>query len=224
MKSGVWLLLVLAFFHQEPAGSRDFLMGKFDYRTHPAFTLVPAVYTNKDVYLQKETLAAFTKMAAAATSDGISLIILSGTRNFNEQTAIWNRKWALASGSDLDKARKILEFSSMPGTSRHHWGTEIDLNSLNPAYFDTPQGQKLYTWLQTRAPEFGFCQTYDNTYSRKGYKEEKWHWSYLPLAKTYLQQHLKTITPAELTGFHGNYVAADLPVSEYIQGINPSCN
>ena len=31
----------------------------------------------------------------------------------------------------------------MPGTSRHHWGTDIDFNSVDPAYFKTATGIKV---------------------------------------------------------------------------------
>ncbi|MBK8672515.1 MAG: D-alanyl-D-alanine carboxypeptidase family protein [Bacteroidetes bacterium] len=30
----------------------------------------------------------------------------------------------------------------MPGSSRHHWGTEVDINALSNAYFSTGEGKK----------------------------------------------------------------------------------
>ncbi|MFM9004881.1 MAG: D-alanyl-D-alanine carboxypeptidase family protein [Flavobacteriales bacterium] len=40
-----------------------------------------------------------------------------------------------------------MKFSSMPGTSRHHWGTDIDLNSVEPSYFLSGKGLLIYQWL-----------------------------------------------------------------------------
>ena len=84
-----------------------------------------------------------------AKRDSIDLKIISGTRNFYEQKAIWNRKWNLYNNlNPIHRAKKILEYSSMPSTSRHHWGTDIDLNSLNNSYFNTGKGLKTYQWLK----------------------------------------------------------------------------
>ena len=83
-----------------------------------------------------------------------------------------------------DRLDTILKFSALPGTSRHHWGTEVDLNSVNVD--DWKPGKKdslasLYTWLQTNAPKVGLIQSY--TAGRKGgYNEEPWHYSYAPIA------------------------------------------
>ena len=82
-------------------------------------------------------------MQRAALYDTIQLIIVSGTRNFKEQKAIWNRKWNRYNNlKSIDRIKKILEYSSMPSTSRHHWGTDLDLNNLNNSYFTSGKGKK----------------------------------------------------------------------------------
>ena len=58
----------------------------------------------------------------------------------------------------LKAAKTILLYSSMPTTSRHHWGTDMDINSLENSYFASGQGLKEYTWLKKNAAKFGFCQ------------------------------------------------------------------
>ena len=65
----------------------------------------------------------------------------------------------------------------MPGsTSRHHWGTEIDIHSLKNGDFADGEGLKIYEWLTTHAEDYGFYQPYT---AEQGYEEEeKWHWSY----------------------------------------------
>ncbi len=37
--------------------------------------------------------------------------------------------------------------------------------------------------LTANAAKFGFCQPYNVKTDRKGYNEEKWHWSFMPLSK-----------------------------------------
>ena len=138
-------------------------------------------------------------MHAAAKQDGINLQIVSGTRNFEEQKGIWERKWELnfkALNDSVKTAKKILLFSSMPCTSRHHWGTDMDLNSLNNKYFESGQGLKEYKWLQEHGSKFGFCQVYDDkaVTKRKGYELEKWHWSYMPVSSMFLKQYKEKIT------------------------------
>lgn len=82
----------------------------------------------------------------------------------------------------------ILRFSSLPGVSRHHWGTEVDFNSVEvadwqPAASGKKAGQffALGQWLQANAGKAGFVQSY--TPGRTGgYQEEPWHYSYAPIA------------------------------------------
>ncbi|MEY3197746.1 MAG: hypothetical protein RL023_399 [Candidatus Parcubacteria bacterium] len=63
--------------------------------------------------------------------------ITSPYRSFKNQQELWNRKWNTDPrckdiNDPTTKARKILEFSQIPGLSRHHWGTEIDIENVNP--------------------------------------------------------------------------------------------
>jgi LAS superfamily LD-carboxypeptidase LdcB len=125
-----------------------------------------------------------------------------------------------------ERARIILKYSSMPGTSRHHWGTDVDLNSIDPKYFETANGKKIYEWLSAHASEYGFCQPYNAKGNKRpaGYEEEKWHWSYMPLAKQCLNAYKAKVTYADFKGFLGYETAEKLKVIEnYVMGINPDC-
>ena len=102
------------------------------------------------MYLEKQTAVSFKKMKSAAEKDGINLIIVSGARNYYSQKSIWERKFKNNQSrglNPLENARKILRYSSMPSTSRHHWGTDIDINSLEPSYFESGRGKREYDWL-----------------------------------------------------------------------------
>lgn len=216
---------------------RIYLMGKFDQTTRSDFSLIPVALTTvpNPMYLRDETLAAFSEMAMAAEEDGVKLKIASATRNFSYQRSIWDNKWSgatLVEGKNLSKRTpeerftKILEYSAVPGTSRHHWGTDIDINDANPGYFNTERGEQVYAWLVENAGQFGFCQPYNQKSARRpvGYNEEKWHWSYLPLARTFTEEYKKLITDTDITGFSGDeYVPVFNLINNYVVGINAEC-
>jgi hypothetical protein len=114
----------------------------------------------------------------------------------------------------------------MPGTSRHHWGTDIDINSVEPAYFKSPAGKKVYAWLAANAGDFGFCQVYTpkGTERPRGHEEEPWHWSYRPLAQHYLKQYVQKVTCEDIRGFQGSDTATRIDViANYVLAINPQC-
>ncbi|MFZ1703308.1 MAG: M15 family metallopeptidase [Saprospiraceae bacterium] len=219
--------------------SLAYITGQFEPSKHPDFTEIPIQYADqKGRFIRKDVLEAFKKMYDKAASDGVHLIIKSATRNFDAQKKIWEDKWLgrrnLDNGINAKKdikneekrALKILEYSSMPGTSRHHWGTDIDLNAFNNAYFDKGEGLKMYVWLQKHASDYGFCQTYTTFDDNRttGYQAEKWHWSYTPVSiplTEWAKQHLKD---SMITGFAGCKTATKIGiVKNYILGIHPNC-
>ncbi len=219
--------------------TKDYITGHFEPSLRKDFVKVPAIYniSGYDTYLRKETMEAFARMARRAKVDGITLKIASATRNFNYQKNLWDRKWTgytLVEGKDLSKSipnglerfKKILEYSAVPGMSRHHLGTDIDINNANTEYFETTEGMKVYNWLSTRGPIFGFCQPYtkkDNLRTT-GHNEEKWHWSYLPLARFYTHEYKKLISEKDITGFYGEeFIEEQDLINEYVLGINPDC-
>jgi LAS superfamily LD-carboxypeptidase LdcB len=204
--------------------SKEFVTGQFNFKTHEDFVKVDPQDANKEVYLHKETYEAFQAMSDSAKQDGISLIIVSGTRNFEYQKAIWDRKWNESSAdTDWEKALGILEYSSMPMTSRHHWGTDIDINNLNNSYFEEGQGREEYEWLKANANNFGFYQTYTekSLNGRTGYNEEKWHWSYMPLASQFLTYYNLHVTNQDISGFQGAELAPEIDmVQNYVNGVS----
>ncbi len=201
-------------------------------------TLVERKYANRDgMFMHRKAYDAFLKMHEAAKTDGIELIIVSAFRDFNHQARIWNNKWngqqvlsgnikATEISNPIERAREILRFSAMPGTSRHHWGTDIDLNSLNNRYFESGRGKREYEWLVENASKFGFCQPYTPKDSGResGYEEEKWHWSYTPVSAQWLSFYQKQITYDDIKGFDGWETARLLSVIErYVLSVNDDC-
>lgn len=212
-----------------------FLTGRFDPSKDSNFVVLPADLTDGDgtYLLRRETATALAQLIAAAKKDGLRFRVASATRNFDRQAQIWGAKWrgerTLSNGVNLGKtimpdsakARMILLYSSMPGTSRHHWGTDFDLNVLEPAYWKKGQGAKEYAWLVANAASFGFFQPYTSKAGgRTGYEEEHWHWSYAPLSVPLLAAYRAEVGYGAITGFDGSAAAQQVrAIEEYVLGI-----
>ena len=209
---------------EEPAPciSKEMLLGKINPKTDTNFVVIPRhLCKNKFLYCHRTTFDAYMAMREAALKDGIQLVISSALRTFNDQKWLWNGKWKASKGkSETAKVKDIMCYLSMPGTSRHHWGTELDFNICQTAYWNTEEGKSVYEWLCENAHKFGFYQPYNNDPTRTGYKEERWHWSYRPLADSYLEAYINTISIEDITGFRGSHLAEKMKVIEnYVLGI-----
>ena len=217
----------------------DFVMGKFEPKQRADFAKIDKAFADQQGrYMHKGAYEAFKMMHKAAKEDGINLIIKSAARNFEYQKGIWERKWtgatllegkenaAKAYENHTERAIAILKYSSMPGSSRHHWGTDIDINSFNNSYFETGQGKKEFEWLSENASKFGYCRPYTKlgTDRSSGYQEEKWHWSYTPVASYCTEYAEKNLTNEMFKGFQGSEVAEQINIKDnYILGISSSC-
>jgi hypothetical protein len=103
--------------------------------------------------------------------------------------------------SPEQRAQEILEASSGPGISRHHWYGDVDLFSVEGADFESGgRYEAHYGWLSTHARDFGFYQTYTATSGGhgQGYFEERWHWSYYPVGAAVLEVASDAATLADL--------------------------
>ena len=157
-------------------------------------------------------------LISSANQDGLELAIASGYRSFEQQCIIWNEKYLgkrplldskgqyldANSLTDESKIAAIMRWSALPGTSRHHWGCDVDLYAKNLL----PKGAKLklepweyeqgghqyplFVWLQERLNRFELFHPYREDLG--GVAPEPWHLSYLPIAQPALEQlSLETI-------------------------------
>ena len=156
--------------------------------------------------LHYEAAASFLAMRDAAQRDGIELAARSSFRDFDTQLTIWNAKWSgerplydrqgrplerrqLADSQAVDA---ILCWSAIPGGSRHHWGSDVDVidaASVPPGYAvqlvpaeyarDGIFG-RLSAWLDANMQRFGFFRPYRT--DRGGVSPEPWHLSYAPVS------------------------------------------
>ncbi len=156
--------------------------------------------------LHLQAAAATVAMREAALGAGIDLAVVSSFRDFARQEAIWNAKYrgerqlldraeCAIDPAGLDERARvdaILLWSALPGASRHHWGTDIDVvdrAALEPgqparliATEFAPGGpfRRLNDWLDANLHRFGFFRPY--TEDRGGVQPEPWHLSYAPVA------------------------------------------
>lgn len=182
----------------------DILTGKTE--TH---LCSPADAERLGARVHHEVVQPFLRLRTEAAAAGFDLRILSGFRGFARQASIWNRKATgeLAvrdsHGAPLDIVRlsklelvySILRWSALPGGSRHHWGTDVDVydERARPKDYEIdllPEEVEaggmfapLHEWLDERiatGTSHGFFRPYDA--DRHGVAPERWHLSHAPVA------------------------------------------
>ena len=142
-----------------------------------------------DTYLTPTTSKAFLKLQEAAQKAGFNLQIASGYRSFTRQCAIWNAKMQgerpvfdrdshlldVTKLSEYEKIYAILHWSALPSTSRHHWGTDLDIYDpdllpeghtlqLQPWEYQTGgYFAPLTQWLSEHLSTYGFIRPYSDT-------------------------------------------------------------
>jgi LAS superfamily LD-carboxypeptidase LdcB len=182
------------------------------------------------VRVHQEVVAPFLRLRDQAWGAGFDLEILSGFRSFEKQLSIWNRKVVgelpvldshaepidIERLSEVKLAFAILRWSALPGASRHHWGTDLDVfdGAARPEGYEVelvPEEVdaggmfgRLHEWLDRRISDsasFGFFRPYDR--DRNGVAPERWHLSFFPVAARFEQaltlEHLEeTIREADI--------------------------
>ncbi|WP_222983530.1 M15 family metallopeptidase [Flagellimonas meishanensis] len=170
------------------------LMGKADIELY-----------GEGINLRKEAYESFLEMKKAAYSDGFDIKMISSYRNFYRQEGIWERKYLRFTDEQgmapMEAIDKIIEYSTIPGTSRHHWGTDIDIVDGNPKVSgDVLVPEKFESggpfegfkqWLDEHSEAFGFYLVYTDEPRRRGFKYEPWHYSYAPLSIPMLTAYRK---------------------------------
>ncbi len=197
-----------------------------------------ASYSN--IMLEFETLQAYRQMKEEAARDGIQLQTISGFKSFEYERNIYESEYYSLSRdgySDIDIFNTITTYAPIPGTSRYHWGTEIDVVDLA---IDMPHGYlideenyiedgifyHLTQWMEQNATKFGFYQPYTNDSYRKGFAFEPWHYSYRPAATKIIKQiNINALTEKirqqDIDGL-SNIPSSYLPnyLEEYVFGVN----
>jgi LAS superfamily LD-carboxypeptidase LdcB len=199
--------------------------------------------------LHAHVVAPFLSLRRAALADGFDPVPHSSFRDFSRQLTIWNGKFSGArpmvdaSGVPLDvsaltpleRIEAILLWSALPGASRHHWGTDVDLVDrlatvpgyrvqLIPAEF-APGGPyaPLAGWLEANAARFGFFRPFRGILS--GVQAEPWHFSFAPVAENARRRLSpallrRTIAAAPLLGKDAVLERVDALHARYVANID----
>ena len=162
--------------------------------------------------LQAQVVEPFCRLRAAAKQAGFALAIASAYRSFDRQLTIWNAKATgkrpirnesgavldIANLTELELTHAILRWSALPGASRHHWGTDMDVYDasrlppdvgpqlLASEYAAGGPFAELDHWMQNNLSEFGFSRPYSR--DTGGIAPEAWHISYQPIARHFEEQ------------------------------------
>lgn len=174
----------------------------FPMREHQGQRIHTDVYSPL-LHLQKE-----------AASAGFELGVASGFRSFDRQQRIWddkaNGRRAVLSDQglplDIDKLAKeqllhaILRWSALPGTSRHHWGTDFDVfdksalsaNACLQLTLEETQEcgpfYEFHQWLSDYLEQSNCVFFRPYTRPKGGVAPEPWHLSYAPLSSEMQKQ------------------------------------
>lgn len=169
-----------------------------------------------DFLINKNIQDDFLSLIELCKNNGFDLSIHSSFRNYNTQLKIWNEK-AIGNRDLLDELGNKLDFnllskdevlfsilrwSALPGMSRHHWGTDIDvydkhcLPSKDYKVELTPQEVaptgcfgELHLFLDeviSSNKSFNFFRPYSKDLG--GVSPEKWHLSHIHESSKYFSE------------------------------------
>lgn len=159
--------------------------------------------------LHQALVSPLAQLMSDARSAGFEMSVVSAYRSVDRQLQIWNGKASGqravldSQGHEIDirrcspwqLAQCILRWSALPGASRHHWGTDVDVIDRAAVSADyqvqlTPDEvgkggpfDPLHCWLDqqiSKGNAHGFFRPYSS--DTGGIAPERWHLSYAPVA------------------------------------------
>lgn len=167
---------------------------------------------------------AFQALRQKASNAGFDMRIASGYRSFDRQLLIWNDKALgvrpvlddvgrpvdMSQLNDDEKVFAILRWSALPGASRHHWGTDIDVYDASRM----PDGYQLQLTTEETESD-GVCAEFHQWLTQElernpggfyrpyvkgvgSISPEPWHLSYAPLARIFATQLTETVLREKL--------------------------
>ncbi|MDB2479735.1 M15 family metallopeptidase [Porticoccaceae bacterium] len=174
--------------------------------------------------VHRDIVTPLTELQQNAAAAGFDLRLCSGFRSFDRQLHIWNAKLSGLrpvvddSGTEINleqlspwqQIQAVMRWSALPGASRHHWGTDIDIydRAAMPANYQLQlipaevEGQGMFApmhnWLDKRLAERGFYRPYGT--DTGGIAPERWHISYRPLAQNFARELTPEVLEQRLQG------------------------
>lgn len=165
------------------------------------------------IKLHPDVIAPLRALQDSARQAGFDLQVCSGFRSFDRQLTIWNEKLAgqrpvfnaegrrlqLETLTPWEQVQVVLRYSALPGASRHHWGSDLDIYDaaalpdgyrLQLTEVEVEPGgimAPLHDWLDKKLQDSDdFFRPYvkDNG----GIAPERWHLSYKPVANLFSER------------------------------------
>ncbi|MBV33778.1 MAG: peptidase [Porticoccaceae bacterium] len=197
---------------------------------------------SKKIFIHHQLVNPLNELKLEAAKYGFDLCVCSGFRSYDQQATIWNEKLSgrrdvlsgngkvlnLAGLSDYQKVEAIMRWSALPGTSRHHWGSDIDVfdGAAIPTNYQlrlVPEETSedgvfgpMHAWLDKIIDsKNGFFRPYNC--DNGGLAPERWHLSYAPIAthfarlltpeliKNCLMMHKISLHATVIENFHEIY-------------------
>lgn len=124
-------------------------------------------------HVQEQVAYKLEELFKDATNNGITLIGVSGYRDYNRQATLYNNA--------ISRYGKNQKSSAKPGTSEHQTGLAIDVGcpsntQLTQGFGETKEGK----WLAENAHKHGFVVRYPKGKEEiTGYIYEPWHIRYV---------------------------------------------
>ena len=137
-----------------------------------------------DQMLTSDTFEAFKEMWASAKAEGLTLIINSSYRSYEDQESVYEYYKATKGEEEADL------IAAHPGFSEHQTGMAIDIQTYKSTG-KTFENFDEFKWLEKNAYKYGFILRYpkDKEYLT-GYEYESWHWRYVgKKAAKYIQEN-----------------------------------
>ncbi|MFT6732151.1 MAG: LAS superfamily LD-carboxypeptidase LdcB [Polaribacter sp.] len=173
------------------------------------------------------------KLFNQAKLDNLEIKIVSGYRSFEKQLTIWNDKWRgyrpvyskqgrplnIDRMSSIEKYKSIALWSALPGLSRHHWGTDLDVFSkqaveqgyniqlIEEEFSKGGICEALNQWLDENLEKFGFFRPYKKY--KGGVAVEPWHISHIKESQSILENF-------DFQTFREHLIKSDICEKEFI--------
>ncbi len=135
--------------------------------------------TDSGTKLDERIVDSFNKMCQAAEADNIKLWSESAYRSYTYQKGLLDNRisrFKQQGYSDSEARKKAEAIVAVPGTSEHHLGLAVDINSVETSFENT----KEFQWLQKNAADYGFIMRYPkNKQDITKIIYEPWHYRYV---------------------------------------------
>ncbi len=129
--------------------------------------------------LDKRVIEHFENMCKDAANDGITLISISSYRTYAYQEGLYKNRVQRCINEGLSRAeaeKKAATIVALPGTSEHHLGLAVDINSVEESFENT----SAFRWLKENAENYGFILRYPK--DKQGITKiiyEPWHYRFV---------------------------------------------